>query len=163
MKRLLLAAFLLLGYIKGGLAQSINLNEILRQAYSKPSDLSVIKGEELDYIIPPHLDFVDTSKTVQTKLTFNLRYFRDSRSFEEHLKKIHNATILSVDYNSIYGNALEITLEIDKTENKQYFGTYKFFMFIDKRRIKLIYNKENGTWVYDSLIRLWDEPQTGHE
>ncbi|HVT61885.1 MAG TPA: hypothetical protein VHD33_00145 [Legionellaceae bacterium] len=163
MKKLILIAFLLLGYTTCSLAQSINLKEILRQVYSKPADLPVIKGEEIDYIVPPHLEFIDTSKAIQAKLPFDLLYLKDLKSFEGHLKKVHNVTILSVDYNVLYGNALEITLEITKTKDSQYFGRYKFFTFIDKRRIKLVYDKENGTWSYNRLIKLWEEPQSGHD
>lgn len=56
---------------------------------------------------------------------------------------------------------MEITIEILEINDQQYFGSYKFYTFVDKLRVKLIYEKKKQKWEYLGLVKLYDEPRVG--
>lgn len=142
-------------------AQQIPLLDVIVKAYGKPSDISIIKGTKLSYIVPLSVCFIDTVNTENKQYSVVLLYHKNVQAFENHLKKVHDVTVLNVFYDKLYGDALEVTIEISKTKDQQYFGPYKFYTFIDKRKIRLLYNKKKSVWEYGSLIKLYDEPQAG--
>lgn len=141
-------------------AQSIVLCDIIKKAYSRVSDLAIINNVELNYVIPRYVSFIDTGK-VEAKYPFSILYHINDIRFENHLKKVHNAAVLTVFYDKIYSGFIDITMEISTTKDEQYFGCYKFFTFVDKRQLRLVYNKIKGEWEYSSLIKIFDEPGVG--
>jgi cystathionine beta-lyase/cystathionine gamma-synthase len=141
-------------------SQNINLKDILKDAYSKRSDLSIIKDEKLSYIVPEYIRFVDTTQSGKKPYTFDISYYNKT-SFEEQLKKAHQATVVCVFYDELANNSMKLTIDISKTKDDQYFGAFKFFVFVDKRQVKLIYNKTKGLWEYASLLKIYDEPKVG--
>ena len=143
-------------------AQSIRLDNLVEKAYSKPYDISIIKGIQLSYVIPNYVSFIDTSNATDQRHSFNLVYHINEAAFERYLKNVHAATVLVVYYNELLDGEMEITLEISKTKDDQYFGLYKFLTFVDKRRIKLIYNKSRSKWEYSSTLKVYDEPRVGN-
>jgi hypothetical protein len=162
MKKIIIFLLLLLFRLQNVEGQSLNLTNILKEAYSKESDLSVISGEEVDYIVPPSIAFLDTILPDKNKLTFKLVYFKNQKLFEDHLRQAHSVSVLSIVYNKIYDGTLEITLSVAKTKDSQYFGAHRFYTFVDRRTISLIYNKQKNQWEYGSLLKLGEEPQVGH-
>jgi hypothetical protein len=155
----ILIAILLLQNIS--LAQSIKLAGVLNSAFSKPSEIPALKGQEIDYIIPQFIDFIDTSKSDAINYPFKILYFLNKNAFENHLKKVNEITFLSIYYNNISDGSITLTLEMSKTKESQYSSRYKFFTFVDKRTIRLNYNKEKKSWEYGALIKVWDEPASG--
>ncbi|WP_152620396.1 hypothetical protein [Pedobacter lusitanus] len=141
--------------------QSVKLDDILKHAYSKTSDLSIINGKELNYVIPKYISIIDTVKSEDRTRSFNIKYYRNDMAFESHLRKVKILTVLSVYFNKIGNGVMEIILEISSTKDDQYFGPYKFFSFIDKRQLKLVYNNSKRVWEYNSIIKIFDEPRVG--
>ncbi|WP_367868222.1 hypothetical protein [Pedobacter sp. WC2423] len=143
--------------------QSVKLYDILKHAYSSASDLSIINGKNLNYVIPKYISIIDTVKREDRDRSFNILYYLNDTAFESHLRKVKNVTVLSVNFNKIGNGVMEIILEITNTKDDQYFGTYKFFTFIDKRRLKLVYNNSKKAWEYSSIIKIFDEPRVGQD
>jgi len=141
--------------------QSIKLYDIVEHAYSNASDVSIINGHELNYVIPEYLSIIDTTEIKDKIRPFNILYYLNETAFEKHLKKVKNVTVLFVCFNKIENGVVEVILEISNTKDDQYFGPYKFFTFVDKRLVKLVYNSINGFWEYNSLIKVFDEPRVG--
>jgi hypothetical protein len=143
-----------------GYAQNINLRDILKEAYSQKSAMSIIKDEKLSYIVPEYIRFLDTTQSGKKPYAFDICYY-NIKSFEEQLKKDHAATVVSLFYDELSNDSMKLTIDISKTKDDQYFGAFKFFVFVDKRQVKLIYNKTKGLWEYASLLKIYDEPKVG--
>jgi len=142
--------------------QSIKIADVIRSAYSKGPDLFAVKNQELNYIVPQYISFIDTIDNVPKSSSFKILFHKDNTSFEKHLKKVKALTTLFIYFDSIRKDVLEITPELSNTTEDQYFGVCKFFIYRDKRRIKLVYNKTKKKCEYHSLVKLFDEPRAGN-
>lgn len=137
--------------------QKINLQDVIKNSYSANKDISIIKGHEINYILPYEIDFVN--KEYDSKSNVNL--YSNKNEFLNYLKtQVDDVLILTILYENFGNNYIDLVLEIDKTDYKKYNSERPFLVFEDKRSVRLKYNPNKG-WVFDKIIKIYDEPSVG--
>lgn len=152
MKKKLILLFSFVSIVCFG--QKINLQDIIKNSYSANRDINIVKGYKINYILPYEIDFIN--KKYDSKSNVNL--YSNKNEFLNYLKtQDGDVLILTIIYENLRNNYIDLVLEIDKTDYQKYNNERPFLVFEDKRSVRLKYDVNKG-WVFDKIIKIYDEP-----
>jgi hypothetical protein len=131
--------------------QSLNLQALIGDVYRK-TDIGLFSKEQLCYIIPEDVKFIDTTAK-DPSIRPRLLYFQNESNFADYLKKAGQTFFLIVHFDKLtYGNT-EITMEVSRITAESYFGSNRLFTPVSRERIALFYSKRLKAWKFASVIR----------
>ncbi|BAU56161.1 hypothetical protein [Mucilaginibacter gotjawali] len=144
---------ILLFFCKISFGQKLNLQDVINSAYAK-RDRAFLDNRVLCFLIPANINFIDTS-TLKVN-TLSLVFFNEP-SFKKYIKKSESAFALQVIYDSLEVGELQMKLEISKVDAENYFITPRIFTYIDRKMVLLKYDSVKNAWVYNKLLKQWED------